>query len=85
LVHFPIMVALATIGAGMLHLPLFGYWPLSAASLMVITFLTSVGLAYLSYHWVELPGIKLGNLLLSAWLRSPPVEHRQIASNVSAD
>ena len=85
LVHFPVMVALVTVGAGMLHLPVFGLWPLSAVSLMAATLLSSVGLAYISYHWIELPGIKLGNMLLSVLLRSPHVDRRQIISNVSAE
>lgn len=85
LVHFPVMVALVTVGAGMLHLPVFGSWPLSAVSLMAATMLSSVGLAYISYHWIELPGIKLGNMLLSILRRSPHVDRRQIISNVSAE
>lgn len=85
LIHFPIMVALTTVGAGMLGLSVFASWPLSAVALMVATVPCSIFLAYFSYHWVELPGIRLGNWVLSLLLHPPQAQHRQIHSNVTAD
>ncbi|KPH81458.1 acyltransferase family protein [Bosea vaviloviae] len=66
LLHFPIMAAVAIVGGGMLGLAAFGIWPLSALALMLTTLALTLPLALLSYRWVELPGIALGNAALSA-------------------
>lgn len=66
LLHFPVMAAVATIGAATLGLSIFLSWPLSALSLMAATLAISIPISALTYRWVELPGIALGNAALSA-------------------
>ena len=73
------MAAAAIVGARILHLDAFEAWPLSMLSLMATTLLTSLCLAHLSYRHIELPGIKLGNWLLSRLLPRLNSDDRRFA------
>lgn len=65
LLHFPVMAAVATVGAATLGLAVFLSWPLSALALMAATLAITLPLSTLTYRWVELPGIALGNAALT--------------------
>lgn len=58
LIHFPIMSSLAL-------LPIFQIWSpdVSALGLMALTLAVAAPLAFLSYHYVELPGLALGKAI----------------------